>query len=429
MSNCYGVLVMFNTMFKKKLLLIYFLAGLIWITFSEYVLDQFPSAYANYIQIGKGVVFVIFTTVLINLIINKHDAYIKALEEQNELSTLINAMPDFVCFKDGEGRWIRVNEYGKDLYQLDGKPYKYKTDKELADILPVFRDPLLRCVNSDEEAWNNGKTTRVEESCVLPNGEIKTFDVIKVPLFDEEGRRKGLVTIGRDISKLKAAEEIALRREKLSVVGELAAGIAHEIRNPLTTIKGFVQLQKETNKSNEAISDIILSELERINQIVSELLVFSKPQSKIMKEFEVKELINYVMKLTSHQATLHNVEIVVENNAAQAKLYGDMNELIQVFVNVMKNSVDAMQDGGKMKIRTKIVGKKIHIEVIDTGVGIPKERLEKIGEPFFTLKEKGMGLGLTMSNKIIQDHKGSFTIKSKVGLGTKVIITLPIVGS
>ena len=101
-----------------------------------------------------------------------------------------------------------------------------------------------------------------------------------------------------------------------------------------------------------------------------------------MKEFEVKELINYVMKLTSHQATLHNVEIVVENNAAQAKLYGDMNELIQVFVNVMKNSVDAMQDGGKMKIRTKIVGKKIHIEVIDTGVGIPKERLEKIGEPF-----------------------------------------------
>src|SRR5690606_3356352 len=133
---------------------------------------------------------------------------------------------------------------------------KYKTDKELADILAVFRDPLLRCVNSEEEGLNNGKTTWVEEFCVLPNGEIKTFDVIKGPLFDEEGRRKGLVTIGRDISELKAAEDIDLRREKLAVVGALAAGIDHGSRSPLTPIKGFIQLQKGSNKSNEDISDI-----------------------------------------------------------------------------------------------------------------------------------------------------------------------------
>lgn len=427
LSNVNGVLVMsIKTLFKKRLLLIYFLASLIWITFSEYVIDLFPSVYDSYYQIGKGLIFVVFTTVLIHLIIKKHDAYIKAMEEQNELSTLINAMPDFVCFKDGEGRWIRVNEYGKDLYQLHGKPYKNKTDKELAEMFPFFKEPFLGCVDSDEEAWKQGMTTRMEESFPVLSGEIKTFDVIKVPLFDDEGRRKGLVTIGRDISKVKAAEELALRREKLSVVGELAAGIAHEIRNPLTTIKGFVQLQKEKNEATSHISDIILSELERINQIVSELLVFSKPQSKILKEFELKELIDYVIKLTSHEATLYNVKVIVENDAEHAVLYGDMNELIQVFVNVIKNSIDAMPDGGRTKIRTKLVGDHVQIEVIDTGVGIPKERLEKIGEPFFTLKEKGMGLGLTMSNKIIQDHKGIFKIKSKVGFGTKVIITLPV---
>ncbi|MDR4886700.1 ATP-binding protein [Fredinandcohnia sp. QZ13] len=415
---------MFKEVFKKRLWLIYFLASLFWITFSEYLLDKFPSVNANYFQIGKGLVFVFFTTLLIHLIIKKHDAYIKALEEQNELTTLINAMPDFVCFKDGQGRWIRVNRYAKDLYNLQTEKYKNKTDIEIAQMYPDFKEYLIQNIQLDEETWERARETRYEQTIMIPSGELKTFDVIRVPLF-EVGKRAGLVTIGRDVSNVKAAEELARRREKLSVVGELAAGIAHEIRNPLTTIKGFVQLQKEKDESNSQISDIILSELDRINQIVSELLVFSKPQSKILKEFKVNDIIDYLIKLTSHEAILHNVEVRVENQVAEAILYGDKNELIQVFVNVIKNSIDAMPTGGKIRIRTWVNNDKVKIEVIDTGVGIPKERLEKIGEPFFTLKEKGMGLGLTMSNKIIQDHKGTFNIRSKVGLGTKVIITLP----
>ncbi|MEH7234936.1 ATP-binding protein [Bacillus sp. JJ1562] len=416
---------MFKVVFKKRLWLIYFLASLFWITFSEYVIDVFPSVNDTFFQIGKGLVFVIFTTVLIHLIIKKNDAYIQALDEQNELTTLINAMPDFVCFKDGEGRWIRINRYAKELYNLNSDMIKNKTDFEIAKMYPEYEEYLIKNVQLDEETWKKTKKTRTEQTITIPSGEQRTFDVIRVPLF-EDGKRSGLVTIGRDISNVKAAEELALRREKLSVVGELAAGIAHEIRNPLTTIKGFVQLQKEKSEATSQISDIILSELDRINQIVSELLVFSKPQSKILKEFLVKELIDYVIKLTSHEAILYNVEVIVENHAAEAILYGDKNELIQVFVNVIKNSMDAMPNGGKTKIRTDVAGDKVKIEVIDTGIGIPKERLRKIGEPFFTLKEKGMGLGLTMSNKIIQDHKGTFKIMSKVGLGTKVTITLPV---
>ncbi|WP_449539820.1 ATP-binding protein [Ferdinandcohnia sp. Marseille-Q9671] len=415
----------FKHFIKKNLLYIYLLVSLIWIASSEVLIDRIPSVNDNYFQIGKGFLFVIFTTVLIHLIIKKHDAYIRALEEQNELSTLINAMPDFVSFKDGKGRWLRVNKYGKELYHLREEIFKNKTDREIAESYPEFKETLLHNSLSDEEAWEKGSTTRIEESVPIPGGGVRTFDVIRVPLY-EEGQRSGLVTIGRDISNVKAAEELALRREKLSVVGELAAGIAHEIRNPLTTIKGFVQLQREKNDSTSHISDIILSELDRINQIVSELLVFSKPQSKIMKEFEVGELIDYVIKLTSHEAILHNVEVTVENDAKHSILYGDINELIQVLVNVIKNSIDAMPDGGQTKIRTHMKHDTIYIEVIDTGVGIPEERLEKIGEPFFTLKEKGMGLGLTMSNKIIQDHKGTFTIRSKVGFGTKVMISLPV---
>ncbi|MFT4415232.1 ATP-binding protein [Fredinandcohnia humi] len=413
--------------FKKNLSIIYFIVSLLWITVSEYLINKLylPTVIDEYFQIGKGLLFVFFTTALIHIIIKKHEAYKRATEEQNELSTLINSMPDFVCFKDGEGRWIRVNQFGKDLYQLHGLDYKNKTDAELAQMLPFFKEPLLGCVISDEETWRKGSLTRTEEAFPVPTGEIKTFDVIKVPLYFDDGRRKGLVTIGRDVSKEKAAEEIALRKEKLSVVGELAAGIAHEIRNPLTTIKGFIQLQKEKGDSKTQFTDIILSELDRINQIVSELLVFSKPQSKKLKNFKVKELIDYVITLTSHEAVLHNVEVEVENTAKDSTLYGDINELIQVLVNVVKNSIDAMPEGGKVRIKTREINNKVQIKVLDTGVGIPEERLEKIGEPFFTLKEKGMGLGLTMSNKIVQDHKGSLKIKSKVGWGTKVVITLP----
>src|SRR5690606_22095051 len=136
-----------------------------------------------------------------------------------------------------------------ELYTLENIDYSGKTDTELAELVPFFKEALLYCVKSDQEAWDAVVSTRCEESFAVPNGEVKTFDVIKVPFFDDDNNRKGLLTIGRDITQLKAAETMLLRKEKLSVVGELAAGIAHEIRNPLTSIRGFIQLMKESKET------------------------------------------------------------------------------------------------------------------------------------------------------------------------------------
>ncbi|GLH63463.1 ATP-binding protein [Parageobacillus sp. G301] len=412
---------------KSKIIMFYFLFSVCWIIVTDIILHFFHFHRDMYLMIGtaKGGVFILLSAIFLYKMLKKSEQLQKTAENEQQLSTLINSMPDFVCFKDSEGRWLRVNDFGRRLYHLENVEYKGKTDRELSEIVPFFKEAFQGCIESDKKTWEKGTLTRSEESFQTPDGETKTFDVIKVPIFEENGARKGLLTIGRDITQQKLAEALLLKKEKLSVLGELAAGIAHEIRNPLTSMKGFIQVMQETRQVNDTYINIILSELERINQIVSELLVLAKPQSHDYKPFFLSDVIGYVVNLIGHEATLNNVYISLENTMPQACIYGDKNQIIQVFINIMKNSIEAMPDGGAIHLRVWKENQTIHITISDTGVGISKERLQKIGEPFFTLKEKGMGLGLTTSTKIVQEHKGTIEIESEVGKGTTVHLSFP----
>ena len=406
---------------------LYVIVSLAWIILTDLYVDKLPvpQHIAPYVQTVKGSLFVVLSAVFMYIALKKHRALKQMSEREKELLTLIHAMPDFVSFKDGQGRWLRVNEFGLKLYGLEHVDYKGKTDAELAEYTPHFREALLYCVHSDEETWRAKTVTRAEESFPMPNGEMKTFDVIKVPLFYENGKRKGLVVIGRDITQQKVAEQLLLKKEKLSVIGELAAGIAHEIRNPLTSIKGFLQMMKETKEVDERFVQIMLDEIERVNQIVTQLLVLAKPQMKAYKPIHVNDVIDYVIGLFTYEAILQNVQIKY-GPRTKAIVYGDKNGLIQVVVNVVKNALEAMPKGGVLTIATADEDDRVHIIIEDTGKGIEQERLKHIGEPFYTLKEKGMGLGLTTSMKIVHEHKGTMHIESKVGKGTKVHIVLPL---
>jgi two-component system, sporulation sensor kinase A len=346
------------------------------------------------------------------------------IEEENQLSTLLHSLPDFVCFKDGEGRWLKVNQFGRQLYNLQDIDYIGKTDRDLGKVVPFFKEAFDYCADSDEQSWQEGNVTRCEEGFFVPSGEFKTFDVIKVPLFNSDESRKGLVIIGRDISQQKMAEEMLLRKEKLSVVGELAAGIAHEIRNPLTSIKGFIQLLEENEHVAESYLAVMSSEMDRINQIVGELLILSKPQMREFTTFDMKEVLDYTTKVMGHEALLKGITIQENCPDTPMKVYGDKNQIIQVLINIVKNAIDAMTEGN-ITVECSIGEKHINISVLDQGTGISPERLKRLGEPFFTLKEKGMGLGLTISQKILEDHKGSLHIESEVNKGTKVDVLLP----
>lgn len=234
--------------------------------------------------------------------------------------------------------------------------------------------------------------------------------------------------VTRDVTERQATDEFLRRSEKLSVVGQLAAGVAHEIRNPLTSLKGFVQLLQEGFQKREYF-ELMHSELDRIQLIISEFLVLSKPQAITYYPRDLKHVLSQVVTLLETQAILSNVAIELTAAASLPTVLCDENQLKQVFINFMKNAIEAMPAGGRLQIVLGTTADGVQVQVRDEGVGIPPELLEHLGEPFFTTKEHGTGLGLMISSKIIEEHGGRVQFQSVVGEGTVVTVHLPSEGS
>ncbi|MDM5327278.1 ATP-binding protein [Neobacillus sp. CF12] len=413
---------------KMNLVLLFLITSFIWIYVSNYVITHYiPSSFDYYVERGKEIFYIIVTGGIFYFFILNKEELNSTKEQEKRLSTLINSMVDFVNFKDGEGRWIQANDFGLKLFQLENVNYLGKKDSELAQYTEFYSDALKYCEVSDEETWENGTVTRCEEVVPLPDGTSKIFDTIKVPLFHEDGSREGLVIIGRDITTLRQTEERLSRTEKLSVVGELSASVAHEIRNPLTSLKGFVQLLQMEDDKHQDYYQIMLDELNRINHIVGELLLLAKPQHLKYTKMAIQKVLNDVISLLAVEATLYNVQIEVNFPKEDIIIECEPNQLKQLFINVIKNSIEASQNDSTITISLfRLEQDKISITVKDNGCGISKERLEKIGEPFYSSKEKGTGLGLTVSFKIVQSHNGTINFESEIGTGTLVNITLPM---
>ncbi|TQK63900.1 two-component system sporulation sensor kinase A [Brevibacillus sp. AG162] len=248
-----------------------------------------------------------------------------------------------------------------------------------------------------------------------------------MPFFSSDGESQYFINVTRDITERKQNEELLRRTEKLSVIGELAASIAHEIRNPLTSLKGFIQYLRPTLSEGATYTDIMLSELDRINFIVSELLVLAKPQTLNVKRILLHPLIESVVKFLESEANLNNITINTIFSQMPIAINGEENQVKQVFINILKNSLDAITTNGEISIETTCLhNNQVLIRFTDNGCGISQELLPRLGEPFYTTKEKGTGLGLLVSNKIMKDHQGTITISSEINKGTLVEIMFPI---
>ncbi|MBM7588951.1 diguanylate cyclase (GGDEF)-like protein [Brevibacillus fulvus] len=224
---------------------------------------------------------------------------------------------------------------------------------------------------------------------------------------------------------LKREEEL-FRSEKLKVVGELAAGMAHEIRNPLTTIKGFLQISAKSNYNIKPWFDVIMEEIMRMNELTAEFLQFSKPHISNLKPEPIVDCIRRVLSLTESEALARGHNIVLETPLSDSLLLMDRDKIVQVLLNLIRNAFEAMEAPGEVSIRTILADKDILIEIEDTGCGIAEEVLSKIFDPFYTTKESGTGLGLSICQKIIQDHGGSLHVRSIVNCGTVFSIRLPV---
>ncbi|MDP4085727.1 MAG: ATP-binding protein [Bacillota bacterium] len=268
----------------------------------------------------------------------------------------------------------------------------------------------------------NGKNDSVF-SCEYSDGTSKHIEFSSQHWLIEKLNR----TMIKDVTEKVELEERLRKSDTLNIIGELAAGIAHEIRNPMTALKGFIQmLEASIKKENEIYYEIITSELMRIDSIINEFLILAKPQVIKFREADINQIIRETVDLLNAQAILNNVQFQIHYDQNIPMVYCEPNQLKKVFINMVKNAIEVMPDGGNITIQTSCMDAMIHISIQDEGGGIPEDKLKKIGVPFYTTKERGTGLGLMVSFKIIEEHMGTVKIDSKEGEGTTFYITLPI---
>jgi len=233
------------------------------------------------------------------------------------------------------------------------------------------------------------------------------------------------VSILKDITNKKEAEEMMVRSEKMSIAGQLAAGIAHEIRNPLTSLKGFLQLLNAGVDAKEAYYKIMIDEINKIETITSELLFISKPMTNYKKSESIQSMIQDVFALLNSQARLRNIKLDWKSHH-DYYIYCDRSQFKQVLINLVKNAIEAVNAKGTITIMVRRSNHHLVVDVIDEGPGIPKDIIHKLSEPFFTTKQSGTGLGLMITKQILEQHEGSIEILQNKEKGSTFRIRIPV---
>ncbi|USG68345.1 ATP-binding protein [Brevibacillus ruminantium] len=334
-------------------------------------------------------------------------------EEKNVREQILNSLPVGVITRHFHSEWVHINQKAKELVRFDDCNF------------PVTKEPDLWVGRPGEQTpwFENRKITLYRE-----DGSSFIALVSYVPLRNQYDQEAGWMVAFSDITEQERVQEYLHQSEKLAMVGQLAAGAAHEIRNPLTVIYGFIQLLEQRLPEEEKdrhYLPLILVEIERVNRIVTELLMLSKPSEPNYRETSLSEVLDSILPLMKGEAALHGIEIL-DLSDKNTKLEVDVEQLKQIMLNLMKNSIEAMGDGGELQIQSEVVDSSVRIHVRDSGSGIPSEHLVKIFDPFFSLKEDGTGLGLPISRRMVENHGGSMQIFSQLGEGTEIVITLPL---
>ncbi|NOU96324.1 PAS domain S-box protein [Paenibacillus sp. LMG 31456] len=342
-------------------------------------------------------------------------------ETYDRYTSLKNYNPDAIMSLDRRGFITSANPAAEEL-----------TGYSTEELTGVHFTSLL---HADDVSLMTGRFKLLMEGKHIKRADIRMLHkdglvidllVTLAPIIIQQ-QLIGCYVMVKDVTEQKKRDEMLRNSEKLSVVGQLAAGVAHEIRNPLTALKGFIQLMLNSNQQVPKYLDIMKEELDRIELIVSELLVLSKPQSLRLKSMNLKDLAEEVMTLIGTQAIMNNVEIILIAEQDNYPVYCDPNQIKQVIINFLKNSIEAMKDGGIIKIHLQEASAGYTALCIeDQGCGIPEEQLSRLGEPFFTTKEGGTGLGLMISHKIIEQHGGQFFVTSELNEGTQIEVRFPL---
>lgn len=313
-----------------------------------------------------------------------------------------------------------INPSGMEMLELDAKDVSSQNCMELFVNLGITEEMILE---KRDILLQDG---RLDDRIIIifEEGRLKHFEyTVKHHLVDSLN-----LIVFRNITEKVEMEEQLRKSDTLNMLGELAAGIAHEIRNPMTALKGFIQLlESSTGDAYSLYFQVITTELQRIDSIINEFLILAKPQAIKYIETDIAKIMRETVDLLNAQAVLHDVQFRTMYEDGLGELLCEPNQLKKVFINIIKNAIEVMPKGGFVTVEiTKELGERIHISIRDEGEGIPADKVKKLGEPFYTTKERGTGLGLMVSFKIIEEHGGTIEVESEVGRGTTFHIYLPI---
>lgn len=338
----------------------------------------------------------------------------KTLRDQRQLlRTVLDGIPDFVTLQDRYATYRAVN---KAFCQILGRRAADIVGKTNFDLVPRHMAETFRA--EDEAIYATGKSLVKESRIKTPEGE-RWFHVVKLPVYDADGNRAGFLCSGRDITDLKRIQEQLYQAQKMEAIGQLIAGIAHEINTPLGIALGFVQVLREEVENDSQIGQdlkTVEKQVQICKKIVSDLLKLSRQSDTQRSALDINETVEEVLAVVAHTLEINRVKLVRRFAEGLPMVIGDREKLKQAFINLINNAFDAIGSDGTITVSTRFDPgpEEVAVTVTDTGPGISPEKKDRIFEPFFTTKPvgKGTGLGLSLTFSIVEEHGGRLTVDS-----------------
>ncbi|WP_254434288.1 ATP-binding protein [Halobacillus sp. Marseille-Q1614] len=346
---------------------------------------------------------------------------LRDLEEVRERFTLLSENIKeacWICYPQ-ENRLLYISQAFNDIYGLD----KEEVMKEPSLIFSLIDDEFLPEVHEAAKLMME-QNHEVEFSITTPAGDKKWVRMRGFPI--KENGQTFVIGMDEDITKFKEMTELQEKSQQLSTITQMAAGVAHEIKNPLTAIKGFLQIGAANPDLRDSYHDIILDEVNRIESIVQDFMMLSKPKSSVQLEtVNLESIITYVSRLLDPDSANKNIKLYHTCDPELSPFYSEPKRLKQILINLLSNAIDALGEKGEVQVEALLNANELVLSIIDNGHGLSDYELTKLGEPFYTTKEKGTGLGIMVTKKMIDDLDGKILYESTVGEGTRVTVRLP----